>query len=316
MRHGSETSTLIAVLSIVLVSSQAPVVHVQPALPTDLVQITDAPSPGNYLSMQMSAWPPLPTAPFPGLAIYASPEDPGWLWYDDRATDYSVRFGAYEAPLPPGGFTNGGGGSNYLPGFELTDGAADGFSVVISNTATSALVWLTNTQAGSWYGILTNPSLGASNWALWQRVFATNSGTSILTNGLNSTALFFKGECLTSPGHITNGLVAYWRLNDGSGTNAIDSSGNGVNMPLFGNPSWVSNYLIFNGNERYGDAGSNELTSLDTSDKTICAWMNLTGLNYFNSSYQGILSKNVYYASNYFGRFPVVMSARIYSSVA
>ena len=45
-------------------------------------------------------------------------------------------------------------------------------------------------------------------------------------------------------GYITNGLAAYWKLDDQSGTNAADSSGNGVTMPLYGSPSWGSNYLI------------------------------------------------------------------------
>ncbi len=107
---------------------------------------------------------------------------------------------------------------------------------------------------------------------------------------------------LTIGGYITSGLVAYWRLNDGTGTNAMDSSGNGVTMPLYGNPTWGSNYIIFSGaTNQYGDAGPSQLTSLDTNDFTICAWINQMGTNTAGSSYQKILDKSYYTNSGNYG---------------
>jgi len=93
-------------------------------------------------------------------------------------------------------------------------------------------------------------------------------------------------------GYLTNGLVAYWKLNEAAGSTAAgDWSGNGVLLPLIGSPSWGSNYLnlvnIPDGINQYGDAGPNALTSLDDSDMTICAWINKTG-----SSLKGLVAKD------------------------
>jgi len=89
-------------------------------------------------------------------------------------------------------------------------------------------------------------------------------------------------------GYVTNGLAAYWRLNDGSGTTAADSSGNGNNLPLFGSPSWGSNYVTFNGSTQYGDASGSAFSSLDQQAKTICAWITKD-----SGSQKGIMNKYV-----------------------
>lgn len=89
-----------------------------------------------------------------------------------------------------------------------------------------------------------------------------------------------------SRSYLTNGLVAYWKLNDGSGIAAADSSGNNNNLSLIGGPSWQPDYLTLNGSTQYGDAGSNFVASLDQQDKTICAWINKTG-----SSQRGIVDR-------------------------
>ena len=47
-------------------------------------------------------------------------------------------------------------------------------------------------------------------------------------------------EVWVSNFNVTNGLVAWWKLNDGSGSSAADSSGNGYTGTLKNNPSWVS----------------------------------------------------------------------------
>ena len=95
-----------------------------------------------------------------------------------------------------------------------------------------------------------------------------------------------------SGGYITNGLVAYWRLNDRTGSAAEDSSGVGLDLPLVGSPDWGADYLTLNGTSQFGDAGSNALTNLDDSSMTICAWINT-----LSASLQGIVAKD-YYVSN------------------
>ena len=88
---------------------------------------------------------------------------------------------------------------------------------------------------------------------------------------------------MTNTSYITNGLVAYWKLNDGSGTNAADSSGNGYTLALFNTPSWEINdcgafCLSLDGSSQYGDAG-NAFNRLGYCDLTMCAWINKTGLS-------------------------------------
>ena len=53
-------------------------------------------------------------------------------------------------------------------------------------------------------------------------------------------------------GTITNGLVGWWKLDDGSGNTAVDSSGNGYNGTLVNAPTWTTGKfggaLSFNAN--------------------------------------------------------------------
>ena len=48
---------------------------------------------------------------------------------------------------------------------------------------------------------------------------------------------------LGTAGNASAGLVGYWRLDEGSGTIAYDSSGNGHDGELIGNPEWVTGYF-------------------------------------------------------------------------
>jgi hypothetical protein len=88
-------------------------------------------------------------------------------------------------------------------------------------------------------------------------------------------------------GYVRNGLLEWNRFNDGAGTLAADASGNGNPLPLVGSPTWGSGFLNFNGSTQYGDAGSNQLSSLDLQDLSIGVWLNKTG-----SSMKGIVDKS------------------------
>ncbi len=87
-------------------------------------------------------------------------------------------------------------------------------------------------------------------------------------------------------GYVTNGLVAYWKLNDGAGSTASDSSGNGNNLPLLGSPTWGSNIVNFNGSTQYGDGNNQAYNNLDQHELTICAW-----IYKLSSSQKGIVNK-------------------------
>lgn len=75
--------------------------------------------------------------------------------------------------------------------------------------------------------------------------------------------------------NITDGLVGYWKFDEGNGTSAYDSSGNGNNGILIGNPTWTTgksgNALTFNGTN-YVDCGN--AASLHLQSYTLSAWIN------------------------------------------
>jgi hypothetical protein len=84
-------------------------------------------------------------------------------------------------------------------------------------------------------------------------------------------------------GASTTGLVGYWNFDEGSGTTAADSSGNGNNGTLTNGPTWTagkvgSGALSFDGTNNYVNAGSN--SSLDDiqnqggSGMTVAFWIN------------------------------------------
>jgi hypothetical protein len=78
-------------------------------------------------------------------------------------------------------------------------------------------------------------------------------------------------------------LMAWWRLNEGTGTVVFDSSGNDYQGTLHG-ANWINNkqnnYLNFNGASDYVSLPSLDLTNLDSL--TVVAWINsdLTRVGY------------------------------------
>src|SRR5438046_3157020 len=73
-----------------------------------------------------------------------------------------------------------------------------------------------------------------------------------------------------------DGLVGYWRLDEGSGNRARDSSGYDHEGTLFGGPSWASGQigagaLSFDGTDDYVSAS--ESSALRLGDLTVAFWM-------------------------------------------
>ena len=77
-------------------------------------------------------------------------------------------------------------------------------------------------------------------------------------------------------GSASAALVAHWRLDDGSGTMASDSSGNGYDGTLIGGPEWVAGTdggaLAFDGADDYVDFGNPPDWPAGTSPRTLCGW--------------------------------------------
>ena len=81
-----------------------------------------------------------------------------------------------------------------------------------------------------------------------------------------------------TPPPPATGPIAYWKLDDGSGTLAADSSGNGFNGTLVNGPAWVAGRigqgLSFDGVDDYVDVPS--APALDTFPLTLAAWVKTT----------------------------------------
>jgi len=81
---------------------------------------------------------------------------------------------------------------------------------------------------------------------------------------------------LTLTGPSSAELVAWWRFDDGSGTTAVDSTGNGNDGTLSGNPQWVAGQL---GGALDFSGTNSRVTAphipLDNRSFTIAMWVNL-----------------------------------------
>src|SRR4030042_2336392 len=102
---------------------------------------------------------------------------------------------------------------------------------------------------------------------------------------------FVLGLFLTSSAKAAGpDLAAYWKFDEGSGTTAFDSSGNGNNGNLIGDPKWAAGKyggaLEFNGND-YVDCGNG--ASLNIRDQiTITFWFKVQA---FSNTWEAFLAK-------------------------
>jgi len=89
----------------------------------------------------------------------------------------------------------------------------------------------------------------------------------------------------------TGGLVAWWKLDDGSGTTAVDSGGNGFDGTLVGDTSWVDGIaagaLVFDGDGDYVNVGKDPAFDI-TRQITISAWIKVEA---FDRDWQTIIAK-------------------------
>ncbi|MCJ7423777.1 right-handed parallel beta-helix repeat-containing protein [Candidatus Bathyarchaeota archaeon] len=78
------------------------------------------------------------------------------------------------------------------------------------------------------------------------------------------------------------GLVGCWKFDEGAGTTAYDSSGNGNNGTLVNGPTWAAGKygeaLSFDGVNDYVEIAGNTDLNPYTSDWTVSAWVNLNKL--------------------------------------
>jgi hypothetical protein len=84
-------------------------------------------------------------------------------------------------------------------------------------------------------------------------------------------------------GNVSAGLLAHWPLDDGSGTTVQDSSGNGHDGALLGDPLWVagvigSGALSFDGSDGLVEAAHDDSLSIEDA-LTITTWVKLNDLS-------------------------------------
>ncbi|MFB0554484.1 MAG: LamG domain-containing protein, partial [Phycisphaerae bacterium] len=81
---------------------------------------------------------------------------------------------------------------------------------------------------------------------------------------------------LSLAGNASSGLVAHWRLDEGSDTTVYDSSGNNYHGTLNGNPSWVAGKiggaLELDGDGDYVDFGNPADLPSGKAERSICGW--------------------------------------------
>ena len=103
--------------------------------------------------------------------------------------------------------------------------------------------------------------------------------------------ILFWTTSLLSIGEAANtSLVGLWRFDEGSGTIAVDSSGNGNDGTLVGDPQWVlgmiNGALEFDGNGDYVDCGNAPILQIQ-NQITLACWFKVTA---FTRNWATILS--------------------------
>ena len=133
----------------------------------------------------------------------------------------------------------------------------------------------------------------------WQQASLQGSTTIQATSGSisGSTTLTVSSS---------RGLVGWWKFDEGSGTTAADSSGNGNTMNLVNGVSWVAgkigSYAISaNGTNQYGTVPAVNLSG--TSTITVAFWANRT----YSTTTESVMledSTNYNNSTTGFGFFP------------
>ncbi len=135
------------------------------------------------------------------------------------------------------------------------------------------------------------------NMSLLSEVTTDYAGLPALERG---TTYYWRVDEVQPEGSVATGdiwsfntgrLVAWWKLDDGSGDIAVDSSGNGHNGTLVGDTSWVDGIdggaLAFDGDGDYVDIGKDQSFDI-TNQITVSAWIKV---NSFDKDWQTIVAK-------------------------
>lgn len=135
---------------------------------------------------------------------------------------------------------------------------------------------------------------------------ATSTGSPIIVSGLtDGTSYTFQVYAVniagtSTPSSVSNavtpidnpaGLVSWWKFDDGSGTTALDSSGNGDTGTLTNGPTWVtgkagSGALSFDGSSTYVSLPSNPISDFSAANSG-CVWVNASDITHTSGGNAG-----------------------------
>ncbi len=166
----------------------------------------------------------------------------------------------------------------------------------LSSTVAPDLLPLARSSSGiSLAALELGATTSAGRTSAGRRVQYPWAGSGFDPNSLNSngrTLLHRAVEWAAGAGGGSDGLLAHWKLDDGSGSIAQDSIG-GHDGTLVDEPSWAAGQidggLMFSGSNDYVDVPHSGDLALN-AQMTFTAWVNASS---FGSSYQTVLSRDV-----------------------
>jgi hypothetical protein len=165
---------------------------------------------------------------------------------------------------------NGTGSGSYMPGTTVTIAA----SALSGQQFTSWMVPSVNIASTN--TMTTTITMPSGNVTATANFVPVASGSSPVTT-TNTPVTSGSGPVTTS-----NGLVAWYAFDDGNGSAAADSSGNGIAGTLANNPAWGSGVigsgaLSFNGSSQYVSIPNQSGTTLaGVNAATVSAWVKTT----------------------------------------
>ncbi|HEY6272836.1 MAG TPA: Ig-like domain-containing protein [Terriglobales bacterium] len=140
------------------------------------------------------------------------------------------------------------------------------------------------TATGTYSDNSTQNLTGSVTWSSTNTAVATITGAGLATAAaLGTTTIQAASGSITGTTTLTvtstiPGLVGWWKFDDGSGTTAVDSSGNGNTATLVNGVSWVTGEtggaVSANGVNQYVNTPSINLSS--TNAVTVALWVNRT----------------------------------------
>lgn len=136
--------------------------------------------------------------------------------------------------------------------------------------------------AGKWLiiALVAMPIFGYGIYEVWSAVTAQKTLSS--ANSISGLVAHYTLDGKnTSSTNVRNGLAGYWKLDEGTGISAADSSGNGNTGTLTNSPTWatgqISNAVSFDGGNDYINIPDN--TNLDGfAQASFTAWVKLNAL--------------------------------------